>query len=130
MEKNKNIKKIISRTPSNWKEQAKFIRENPWLEYSSQIARRLIMIIKDKNLTQAQLAEMIKGKRQQVNRILQGKENLTLKTIYNLSRALDYELITFPAYRYQQKETKTAAITAGKVVSMPKTHQTSKKKKK
>lgn len=130
MEKNKDIKKLISKKPSNWKEQAKFVRENPWMEYSSQIARRIITLIKDKDLTQAQLAELIQGKRQQVNRILQGKENLTLKTIYNLSRALDYELIAFPPYRYQKKQVKEDTSTAGKVVSMPSRSQTSRNKKK
>ena len=44
----KNFKKLISKTPSKWKEKAQVRVSQPWLtEYSSQIARRIVALIKD-----------------------------------------------------------------------------------
>ncbi|MFT3827814.1 MAG: helix-turn-helix transcriptional regulator [Chitinophagaceae bacterium] len=95
------ISKVTGSTPSKWKQQAAYRLENEWLIYSSQIARRILAIIHDSNhLTQSKLAEMLEVSPQQINKIVKGKENLTLETIYKLSKALNVNLITFPEYKY------------------------------
>lgn len=97
------INKITdSENPSSWKEKAQARRSKPWLkQYSSQIARRILTIIGDRqDLSQAKLAEVLQVSPQQISKIVKGQENLTLETIYKLSKALDTELISFPAYKY------------------------------
>lgn len=99
---NDKLKKITSAKPSKWKERAEFRSSRPWLKkYSSQIARRILAVIeKDEELNQVKLAQSLNVKPQQVSKIIKGRENLTLETIYNLSQALGVELITFPTYKY------------------------------
>lgn len=103
----KNFKEQIdkitdSENPSSWKEKAQARRSKPWLkQYSSQIARRILAIIGDReDLSQAKLAEALQVSPQQISKIVKGQENLTLETIYKLSKALDTELISFPQYKY------------------------------
>jgi len=97
----KKIKELSSSKPSNWKKEAKFRLENKkWLDYSAQIALRIDAIIEDnKDLNQVSLSKSLKMPPQQVNRILRGDQNLTLKTIGKLSDALGFELISFPPYK-------------------------------
>jgi len=97
-----DINKIISKQPSNWKEKAKLRKNSPWLrEYSSEIARRILASIeKNEELNQTKLAELLSVSSQQVSKIVQGHENLTLETIYKISKALRIQLITFPEYKY------------------------------
>lgn len=108
MEKTNNLKKLISKKPSGWKEKAMMRVASPWLAgYSSPIALRVHAIIKDKpGLNQSRLAEMMGISRQQVNKILRGQENLTLETIYKLSKALGVELISFPEYEHSKPRNK------------------------
>src|SRR5205085_6857076 len=96
----KKIEAIAVKPNNQWKEEAKFIRDNKWLLYSSEIALRILALIEnDKELNQTKLAAAINVSRQHINKIIQGKENLTLETIYKLSQALQFELITFPPYK-------------------------------
>jgi len=99
--KNK-LEKITSKTPSNWKEKSIFRKNNPWLrEYSSKIARRILSVIDDnKELNQVKLADTLDVSPQQISKIVKGQENMTLETIYKLSKALNFELISFPDYKY------------------------------
>jgi len=98
-----NINKVKSPSPSKWKQNAAFRLENRWLEYSSQIARRILAIIRDnEDLNQSRLAEILKVTPQHITKIVKGQENLTLETIYKLSKALDFELIIFPEYKYSR----------------------------
>ena len=77
------------------------IANRKWLNYSSQIARRILAAIEDNpSMTQAVLAEKIGVSRQYINRIIKGHENLSLETIAKLSSALGVEFITFPSYKY------------------------------
>ena len=95
------LSKILSKSSSNWKENAEYRNNNKWLRYSSQIARRILALIEnDEELNQAKLAEAIHVSPQQISKIVQGRENLTLETIYKLSQALRVELISFPPYKY------------------------------
>ena len=93
--------KTFSKVSTTWREKAEHRRQNKWQEYSSQIARRVLAVIKSKeDLNQAKLAEALGVTPQQISKIVKGQENLTLETIYKLSQALGLELISFPEYEY------------------------------
>jgi antitoxin component HigA of HigAB toxin-antitoxin module len=68
---------------------------NEWKSYSIKIASKILIILREKNMKQNQLAEIIGISEQQVNNIVKGKENLTLKIIAKLENALDIKLILF-----------------------------------
>lgn len=103
------IKKITSDEPSNWKEKAQLRKNTPWLrEYSSKIARRILSAIEgNKDLNQVKLAESLNVTPQQISKIVKGQENMTLETIYKLSKALNFELISFPEYKYSYAYSQT-----------------------
>lgn len=114
-----NIKKLISDKPSSWEEKANERISKPWLrEYSSQIARRIVSIIYNKNqeTTQVEFAKLLRVSRQQVGKIISGQENMTLESIWKLSKALNFELITFPEYKYSTKTSITIESKAGQDV--------------
>lgn len=91
-------------TIPKWVEKATFRKLNrKWLDYSSQIARRIMSeIIHDKDNSQKKLAEALEVSPQMVSKIIKGQENLTLKSIAKISDVLGIELITFPKYRYME----------------------------
>lgn len=96
------LKKITSSEPSAGREKLLARKAKPWLRvYSSEIAKRVLAAIEDNDgLNQAKLAETLNVSPQQVSKIVKGKENLTLESIYKLSKALKVELIRFPEYKY------------------------------
>jgi transcriptional regulator with XRE-family HTH domain len=98
------LKEIVGDEISKGAEKTHFRKNNPWLkEYSSQIARRILHAIgADKNMNQSKLAETLSVTPQQISKIVKGQENMTLETIYKLSKALNVELISFPEYEYSR----------------------------
>jgi DNA-binding Xre family transcriptional regulator len=79
---------------SDLMEKIKYRVENrAWLRKSSAIAILVLSTLRAKKLTQAQLSERMGVSPQQVNKILQGQENLTLETIEKLETALDIRII-------------------------------------
>jgi len=76
-------------------------RDRKWLRYSSQIARRILAVLRErKEISQKDLGSKSGVTPQYISKVLKGQENLTLDTISKLSDALGVELITFPQYRY------------------------------
>jgi transcriptional regulator with XRE-family HTH domain len=103
MKNNNKIESIISKTiVSKWKEEAEFqIRNEKWLQYSSNIARRIYALLEDNDdMNQRKLAAKLGMSPQYISKILKGDTNLSLETIAILSEALGTELITFPSYKY------------------------------
>ncbi|HUZ59240.1 MAG TPA: helix-turn-helix transcriptional regulator [Hanamia sp.] len=94
-------KNDIKKGNKDWSKKLKFrVKNQKWLDYSAKIAMRIDAVIEDKiNFNQLSLAETLKVSPQQVSKILKGEQNLTLKTIGNLSDALGFELISFPPYK-------------------------------
>ena len=83
-----------SETPSKWREEAEWRRENAsWLRHSQQIAVRVLLKMKELHLTQKVLAERMGCTQQYVSKILKGKENLSLETMTRLEEALGINLI-------------------------------------
>jgi len=83
-----------SETPSKWREEAEWRRENSsWLRHSQQIAVKVLLKMKELHLTQAALAERMNCTQQYVSKILKGKENLSLDTMTRLEEALQINLV-------------------------------------
>lgn len=116
------IDKVRGDKSSQWRQNAVFRRENKWLEYSAEIARRILAIIRENDgLNQSKLAEILGVAPQQITKIVKGKENLTLETIYKLSKALNFELITFPEYKYSKPLMgEPFKMNQTKIIPMPK----------
>ena len=83
-----------SETPSIWREEAEWRRDNwSWLRHSQRIAVKVLLQMKQENLTQKALAERMNCTQQYVSKILKGKENLSLETLTKLEEALGISLI-------------------------------------
>ena len=92
----KILQGLIHESPKteNWREQVEFrIANKDWLRKSAQIAIKILRVLRDKKMTQLQLAELLAVSPQQINVILKGRENLTLETIGKLEVVLGIELI-------------------------------------
>lgn len=83
-----------SETPSTWREEAEWRRENAsWLRHSQQIAVKVLLRMKELQLTQKALAERMNCTQQYVSKILKGRENLSLDTMTKLEDALQIRLV-------------------------------------
>jgi ribosome-binding protein aMBF1 (putative translation factor) len=88
------LSNLASDRPSDWKAKTKYRRENrEWLRKSAAIAVQILDALKAQDLSQKDLAERMNVSPQQVNKIVKGKENLTLETISNLEIALGIQII-------------------------------------
>lgn len=59
-----------------------------WLRKSKRIAVKVLMALKEQNMTQKDLAEKMKVSPQYINKIVKGGENLTIETITKLEDIL------------------------------------------
>lgn len=87
----------IAKGTSPWLQKAKQRSlDEDWLDDSAKIALAVLTHLKNNNISQANLAELIDVKPQQVYKIVKGKENLTLKTIKKIENALNIVLFEIP----------------------------------
>lgn len=92
------LNEVVSKEPSKWQAKAEWREANkPWLEKSADIALKVLRALRCKAMTQRDLAEQLGVSAQYVNKIVKGKENLTLETICILESVLGVELIAIPA---------------------------------
>lgn len=83
-----------SGTPSKWREEAEWRRDNwSWLHHAQMIAAKVLLRMKQEGLTQKALAERMDCTQQYVSKILKGRENLSLDTLSKLENALGINLI-------------------------------------
>lgn len=97
----------ISDKQSGWSKDAEYrITNRKWLRYSSQIALRVLAVIKegDEEVNKTRLMSLTGISPEQLTTILKGQQNLSLEMIGKLSEALGVELITFPEYKYSKKQ--------------------------
>jgi plasmid maintenance system antidote protein VapI len=85
---------LIDPKESGWLNNAKERAENrAWRDKAFDIALKLIRHTRDSSITQVKLAEMMHVTPQYINRVFQGKENLTLETICKFENTLNINLI-------------------------------------
>lgn len=93
----KNAKK------GHWKESFKaFEEDKAWKKYSSTIALTVLSYIDEEGMKQSDLAERLNCSPQRLSKLLKGSENLTLKTISELEKATNLNLIQIFSYREQE----------------------------
>lgn len=77
-----------SETPSKWSDEAQYRRDNKlWLSKSQKIAVKILIVMKEKHITQQELASRMDCSQQYVSKILRGTENLSLDIITRLEKA-------------------------------------------
>ena len=95
MKFNANKLKELSRPLSAAeKDELEFRKDNgEWLAISERLALKIRRILREKGLSQYELAEKMYVSPAQITKILSGKENLGIKTISKIERALGVNLI-------------------------------------
>jgi transcriptional regulator with XRE-family HTH domain len=81
-----------------------------WLDKSFEIALLILARLKELNWTQVQLADALKVSPQYVNKIVKGKENLTLETIAGIEGILNMKLISVDMYQYKTVSIKSTGV--------------------
>jgi len=88
------LKANQSQTPSKWREEAEWRRENwTWVRHSQKIAVKVLLQMKQMGMTQNALAERMDCTQQYISKILKGKENMSLEILSKLEDALNISLI-------------------------------------
>lgn len=96
MKKNELLNKLnkIAEPSTSWLEEAKFRIENrKTIEYSQEIALRILRELRKQNKNQTDLSAALGVSKQQVNRWVKGKENFTLDTIAKIDAVLGIQLL-------------------------------------
>lgn len=89
------LDQIVSRVPSQWEEKARWRKANRvWLKKSALIAIKILATLRERKMSQKSLAELMSTSPQYINRLLSGRENLTLETISKIEVLLNTELIS------------------------------------
>lgn len=101
-EKKERFLNSIEDDNGSWIKKARYRRENRgWLRKSQRIAVRILSVLKEKGMQQKGLAEALDVSPQQVSKIMQGKQNLTLETISKLEAVLGVKLFEVPVPQFQ-----------------------------
>lgn len=86
-----------SKTSSRWREEAEFRAENKtWLHYSQIVAMKMLDRMEELGLTQKMLAAKMNCSQQYISKVLKGKENLSLETLFKIETVLNLKLICEP----------------------------------
>ncbi|WP_455640587.1 helix-turn-helix domain-containing protein [Parabacteroides sp.] len=89
------LKEHASPTPSHWREEAEYRIENKsWLRYSQKIAMQMLDKMEQTGMTQQQLAQKMGCSQQYVSKILKGKENLSLETLFKIENSLGIRILS------------------------------------
>jgi len=84
---------------SKWEEAAKIREKNQaWLTRSQDIALKVLRSLRQQQMSQRRLAELFGCSPQHVNKLVSGKENLTLETISRLEAILNIRLMSVPVF--------------------------------
>jgi transcriptional regulator with XRE-family HTH domain len=107
-----NVKEILNRLAqdapkSQWGKKIEQRKTTGGLKKSIKVAIKLNRILRQKGMKQKHLAELLGVSAQQVNKILKGRENLTLDTIERIESAIGVDLIT--VLREDEKVVKTVS---------------------
>lgn len=88
------LEAIVSKQPSKWVEESNFRLENKeGLRYSQQVAVRILRTLREKKLSQKDLADLLKVTPQTVNKWVKGSENIGFFTVGRIEKALDIKLM-------------------------------------
>jgi transcriptional regulator with XRE-family HTH domain len=95
MSMKEKLKKIASENTSNWLAEAEDTLAHAGARRNARkVALRVLQLLREREMSQTELAEKMGVSRQQVTKIIKGKENFTFETIDKLEKALGITLIT------------------------------------
>lgn len=93
-EMSNKLEALVSKTPSKWVEESnKRFEDKEGLRYSQQVAVRILRTLREKKLSQKDLANLLNVAPQTVNKWVKGSENFTFFTISRIEKALDIKLM-------------------------------------
>ena len=94
----KKLKQYTSPTPSQWRNEAEYRRENKsWLRYSQHIALLMQDKMDEMNMTQKELAFQMSVSQQYISKMLKGRENFSLETLAKIEDILHINILV-PEY--------------------------------
>ncbi|WP_225865826.1 helix-turn-helix transcriptional regulator [Dyadobacter aurulentus] len=83
---------------NEWQKAAEFREANAaWLDISFRIGLAILRILRERKMSQKDLAKAMSCSPQYINKIVKGSENLTLETICKLEKIMDSKLIEVSA---------------------------------
>lgn len=92
--KNK-LEALVSKSPSKWREESdRRFEDLEGLRYSQQIAVGILRSLRENDLTQKDLAELLQVTPQTVNKWVKGSENIGIFTIGRIEKALGIKLLS------------------------------------
>lgn len=94
-----------------------------WQEKAFNIALRIVSHMRTNKISQVQLANTMGMKAQSLNRIIQGKENLTLETICRIEKALQISIIEVVFSNNESFEVKSDSTKFTNMESLLTIHQ-------
>jgi transcriptional regulator with XRE-family HTH domain len=95
-----------------WLNNAQWRQDNEaWLDLSFAIAVKILRTLREKSMTQKDLAELLGLSPQYINKIVKGSENLTIETITRIENALNIRLLQVPEIAFTQIYTMQPNIT-------------------
>ena len=90
----KRLEKHASPTPCKWREVFEYMNANDsWLRYSQEIAMQMLDRMEELGINQNQLAEKMGCSRQYISKVLKGRENLSLETLYKIEKTLGISIL-------------------------------------
>lgn len=93
-EMSNKLEALVSKTPSKWIEESnKRFEDKEGLRYSQQVAVRILRTLREKKISQKDLADLLKVTPQTVNKWVKGSENFGFFTIGKIEKALDIKLM-------------------------------------
>lgn len=88
------LDRLSEKGSTKWIEDGNYRRANKaWLNKSALIALRILRVLREKGISQKDLATMLDVSPQYVSKILKGRENLSLETICRIEAVLEIALV-------------------------------------
>jgi len=114
-----NFQKLVSNEDSGWLNKFLHYKANKkWLDNSSKVAVSVIEALREKGMSQKDLAQKMNVSAQQINKIVKGKQNLTFETVGKLEDALAISLMEIT----EHKSVKNIKTTSTQIKVVQKTN--------
>jgi transcriptional regulator with XRE-family HTH domain len=114
-----NFQNLVSNENSGWLDKFLHYKANKkWLDNSSKVAVNVLEALKEKGMSQRDLAEKMGISAQQINKIVKGQQNLTFETVGKLEDALGIILIDIVGF----KSTNNIKTNATQIKAIQKTN--------
>jgi transcriptional regulator with XRE-family HTH domain len=118
MENKEKFLKLVSQEENNTLDKIKERNANRvWLRASQEIAKKVLIRLRELGWTKTKLAQELGVSKQQVSKIVKGRENFTISTIVNLEKVLNISILykkqeTLEVYNTNIYEEKTNILVA------------------